>query len=268
MMLEILTYGFMQKALLAGSVIAVTTALVGVFLILRRMALIGDGLSHIAFGGVALGLFLNYMPFGVALLFSVASALAIVKLRDLTRVYGDVSIGIVFSFALALGVILISLANGFTVDLHYFLFGNIVSITTEDVYMALGLGAAAAAVLLVYSKELMYMCFDETSARVSGVPVEKLNALLIVLTAIVVVISIRIVGIILISSFLIIPPAAALQVSRSFRQTLALSALFGLISLISGLFLSFWLDLASGGAIIMVSVVLFALAFIAKKIRA
>jgi zinc transport system permease protein len=267
MMLEILSYGFMQKALLAGSVIAITTALVGVFLILRRMALIGDGLSHIAFGGVALGLFLNYMPFGVALIFSVASALAIVKLRDWTKVYGDVSIGIVFSFGLALGVVLISLAHGFTVDLHYFLFGNIVSITMEDVYMALGLGAVVAALLILYSKELMYMCFDETSARVSGVPVKKLNALLIVLTAVVVVISIRIVGIILISSFLIIPPAAALQVSRSFRQTLMLSALFGLASLVSGLFLSFWFDLASGGAIVMVSVALFALAFAAKKIR-
>ncbi len=267
MMLEILSYGFMQKALLAGSVIAITTALVGVFLILRRMALIGDGLSHIAFGGVALGLFLNYMPFGVALLFSVASALAIVKLRDWTKVYGDVSIGIVFSFALALGVVLISLAHGFSVDLHYFLFGNIVSITMEDVYMALGLGAAVAALLITHSKELMYMCFDETSARVSGVPVKKLNALLIVLTAIVVVISIRIVGIILISSFLIIPPAAALQISRSFRQTMILSALFGLISLISGLLLSFWFDLASGGAIVMVSVVLFGLSFIVKKIR-
>ncbi len=265
MMFEILGYGFMQKALIAGSVIAITTALVGVFLILRRMALIGDGLSHIAFGGVALGLFLNYLPFGVALVFSVLSALAIEKLRDYAKIYGDVSIGIVFSFALALGVILISLAHGFSVDLHYFLFGNIISISEEDVIMALGLGSIVAILLLVYSKDLMYMCFDETSARVSGVPVKRLNTLLIVLTAVVVVISIRIVGIILISSFLIIPPAAALQVSRSFGGTLVLSAIFGLTSVVLGLFLSFWFDLASGGAIVMVSIILFVISFLLKK---
>lgn len=266
-MLEILQYGFMQKALLAGSVIAVTCALLGVFLILKRMALIGDGFSHIAFGGVALGLFVGVVPFGIALLFSIVAALGIVKLREWARVYGDVSIGIVFSFALALGVILISLAHGFSVDLHYFLFGNIVSITDEDVTFALGLGTVVFLLLLLYNKELMYISFDEVSARVSGVPVKRLNTLLIVLTAVVVVISIRIVGILLISSFLIIPPAAALQVSRSFRQTLLLAALFGLVSIISGLFLSFWFDIASGGSIVMMSIVIFALSFAFKKIR-
>ncbi len=265
-MFEILQYSFMQKALIAGSIVAITCALLGVFLILRRMALIGDGFSHIAFGGVALGLFLNYIPFGIALIFSIVAALLIVKLREWTKIYGDVSIGIVFSFSLALGVILISLAHGFSVDLHYFLFGNIVSITEEDVLLAVSLGLIVFVLLIFYNKELMYISFDEVSARVAGIPVQKLNTLLIVLTAVVVVISIRIVGILLISSFLIIPPAAALQIARSFKQTLFFSAIFGLISILVGLFASFFLDIASGGSIVMTSIVIFVLASISKKI--
>ena len=266
-MLEIFQYSFMQKALLAGSIIAITSALLGVFLILRRMALIGYGFSHIAFGGIALGLFVGFLPFGVALLFSVAAALCIVKLREWAKIYGDVSIGIVFSFALAMGVILISLSNGFSADLPYFLFGNIVSITDEDVAFAATLGTAVFALLVLYNRELMYISFDEVSARVSGVPVRRLNTLLIVLTAIVVVISIRIVGILLISSFLIIPPAAALQVSRSFKGALDLSALFGLVSAVASLVLSFLIDLASGGAIVMSAIAIFAASLAYKRIR-
>jgi zinc transport system permease protein len=274
-MLELLQYSFMQKALLAGSVISITCALLGVFLILRRMALIGDGFSHIAFGGVAFGLFASKIfdfieekyAFFIALIFSVISALGIVKLREYAKVYGDVSIGIVFSFALALGVILISLAHGFSVDLHSFLFGNIISITDEDVYLAMALGGIVFVLLALYQKELMYLSFDEVSAKVAGIPVSKLNTLLIVLTAIMVVISIRIVGILLISSFLIIPPAAALIVSRSFKQTLLISALFAFISLIVGLFGSYYLDLASGGAIVMCSILIFCICTIYRKIR-
>jgi glycosyltransferase involved in cell wall biosynthesis len=180
-MLELLQYSFMQKALLAGSVISITCALLGVFLILRRMALIGDGFSHIAFGGVACGLFASKIfdfieekyAFFIALIFSVISALGIVKLREYAKVYGDVSIGIVFSFALALGVILISLAHGFSVDLHSFLFGNIISITDEDVYLAMALGGIVFVLLALYQKELMYLSFDEVSAKVAGIPVYK-----------------------------------------------------------------------------------------------
>jgi len=270
-MLELLSYGFMQRALVAGAIVALASSLLGVFLILRRMALIGDGFSHIALGGIALGLFLNTFAespvFLVALGFSALSALAIVKLKESAGVHGDVSIGIVFSFALALGVVLISLAHGFSVDLHYFLFGNIISVSMEDVAIASTIGLLVLGLLLVHSKELMYICFDEISARVSGVDVSRLNTMLIVLTAITVVMSIRIVGILLISSFLIIPPAAALQVSRSFRGTLALSAAFGLASLISGLALSFIFDLASGGAVVLSSIGIFVIAWLLRRYR-
>ncbi len=274
-MLEILQYSFMQKALFAGSIISITCSLLGVFLILRRMALIGDGLSHIAFGGVAVGLFTSKIfdfieekyAFVIALIFSILASLGIVKLREFAKVYGDVSIGIVFSFALALGVILISLAHGFSVDLHSFLFGNIISITEEDVLLALILGGAVFTLLALYQKELMYLSFDEVSAKVAGIPVSKLNTLLIVLTSIMVVISIRIVGILLISSFLIIPPAAALQVSRSFKQTLLLSGFFGFVSLILGLISSYYFDLASGGAVVMSSIFIFALCFFYNQIK-
>lgn len=266
-MLEIFSYGFMQRAVLAGLLIGISSALLGVFLLLRRMSLIGDGLSHIAFGGVALGLFLGVMPFEVAIIFSVLSALAIVKLRNWFNVKGDVSIGIVFSFALALGVILLSLSNGFSVDLHYYLFGSIISVSPEDVTLAFAIALVVVAFVFAYKNYLIYTCFDETSARVSDVDVELLSNILIILTAISVVISIRIVGIFLVSSFLIIPPAASLQVARSFKDALMCSILFSSLSIILGLVISYYFNIASGGAIVFVSVLLFLLASLYAKLK-
>ncbi len=267
MVLEILQYEFMRNAVLAGLIITFICATLGVFLVLKRLSLIGDGLSHIAFGGIALGLFVNFMPFLVALVFSVVSSFGIVKLREHARVYGDTAIGIVFSTALAFGVVLISLAHGFTTDLHTFLFGNIISVTFEDLAMAGILGGLVLVLLLAYRNQFMFLCFDEKSARAAGVPVKTLNTLLILLTAVTVVISIRIVGILLISSFLIIPPATALQLARSFQETFLYSIGFGLLALCIGLLSSFYLDIASGGAIILASAGLFFAAAAYRKIR-
>ena len=264
MMLDILQYAFMQKAVLAGSAVAVVSSLLGVFLVLRRMALMGDGFSHVALGGIALGLFAQLFysvePYWIAMAFAVVSAFAVVKLKEMAKIKGDVSIGIVFSFALALGTILISIANGFSVDLHYFLFGNILALGEEDVFASLGIGAVVLGMIWAYEKELSFMCFDEMSARLGGVNTGRLNLLLVVLSAIVVVMSIRIVGILLISSFLIVPPAAAISVAKSFKQALALSVAFGLMSVWIGLLASYYFDIASGGSIVMSSILIFAAA--------
>ncbi|NUN11361.1 metal ABC transporter permease [Candidatus Micrarchaeota archaeon] len=266
MVLELLQYDFMQKALLAGVFITLICGILGVFLVLKRLSLIGDGISHIAFGGIAAGIFFNLNPFFSAIAASIASAFAIEKLREKTRVYSDASIGIVFSTVLSIGVVLISLANGFNSDLHSFLFGNIISVTDLDLVMAASLGIIVLAVLLFYRRQLMYACFDEKSAQSAGINVSRLNLLLILLTAIAVSISIRIVGVLLVSSFLIIPPASALQIAKSFNKALIYSVLFGLISLITGLIASFYFDIASGGAIILSSAILFFAAATGKKL--
>ena len=269
-MLEIFNYEFMQRALIAGSAVAIVSSLLGVFLVLRRMSLMGDGFSHVALGGVALGMFLSLFlpvsPYWVALGFAVIAAVGVVKLKEIAKIKGDVSIGIIFSFALAMGAILFSISNGFSVDLHYFLFGNIISLGNEDVYAAIGIGAIVLALITAYEKELSFMCFDEISAQIGGVATKNLNLMLVILSAIVVVMSMRIVGILLISSFLIVPPAAAISVARSFKQALVLSVIFGLISVWAGLLASYYFDLASGGSIVMSSIVIFVFCQIYLKI--
>ncbi|MEM2963310.1 MAG: metal ABC transporter permease [Candidatus Anstonellales archaeon] len=261
-MLELFSYTFMQYALVVGVIITVICSTLGLFLVLRRMSLIGDGLSHIAFGGIALGLFLNWMPYIMALLFSIFASLGIIKLRENARIYGDTAIGIVFSSALAFGVVLISISSGFKADWHTLLFGNIISVNLEDVLITLLIGSLVLVLVMRYYHQFLFLSFDEKSAQASGINTRRLNVLLIVLTAITVVISIRIVGILLVSSFLIIPPATALQVAPSFRRALIYSILFGLISLFVGLLASYYFDIASGGAIVLVSSILFFGAFL------
>lgn len=249
-MLEFLQYGFMQRAFVAGILIAVLCAVIGVFLVLRRMSLLGDGLAHISFGGIAAGMFFNVYPMLSALAFSVLAALGIQKLKRM-RVYGDAAIAILFSFGLAIGVVMVSLSRGFSTDLFSYLFGSILAVSEFDILLILGVGVATLASLWFFYKELFFITFDEESARAAGLPVERLNTMLIVLTAVAVVLSMRIVGILLVSSFLVIPASIALLLRRSFRQTLAVSVIVSVISVVIGLVLAYYLDLAAGGAIVL-----------------
>ncbi|MFH1750675.1 MAG: metal ABC transporter permease, partial [Candidatus Micrarchaeota archaeon] len=191
-MLEFLAYGFMQRALLAGVLVALVCALVGVFLVMRRMSLLGDGLAHISFGGIAFGLFFKIYPIFSALLFAIVAAFGIQKLKNL-KVYGDAAIAIFFSFGLALGVVLISYSKGFGLDLFSYLFGSILAVSEMDIAVIFTIGVAAFAAVLVFYKELLYITFDEEAAKASGIPVERMNMMLVLLTAIIVVLSMRIV---------------------------------------------------------------------------
>lgn len=260
---EFLQYGFMQRALAGGLIIAVICPVVGVFLVLRRLALIGDGMAHVAFGGIALGMFINSLkwPFKIypvltALALCVVSAFGIQRLQR-ARVYGDVAIAIFFSFGLALGVIFISLSKGFTVDLFTYLFGNILLVSDVDLALIGSLGAAIIGLIVAFYKELFYITFDEEAAQANGLPVERLNMLLIILIALTVVVSMRIVGLLLVSSMLVIPAATALQLSRSFRQTIFISVGLGVTAVIVGLIGAYEFDLSAGGSIVVTLVLMF-----------
>jgi len=266
-MLEILEYSFMQRALLGGVLIAVLCSAVGLFLVLRRMALLGDGLAHISFGGIAAGMFFGVYPLLSALVFSVASAIGIQKLKQM-KVYSDSAIAIFFSFGLALGVVLISLSRGFNTDLMSYLFGSVLSVSEGDIALIFGVGIATLAALALFYKELFYITFDEDAARASGLPVEKLNTMLLVLTAIAVVLSMRVVGILLVSSLIVIPASIALPLCRSFRQALLASIAISVASVIAGLFLAYYFDLAAGGAIVLVLAAAFVAMLAYKKISA
>ncbi|MFA6489629.1 MAG: metal ABC transporter permease [Candidatus Micrarchaeia archaeon] len=264
-MLEIFQYSFMQRAFLGGILIAALCSSIGVFLVLRRMALLGDGLAHISFGGIAAGMFFKIYPLLSALGFSVIAALGIQKLKQM-KVYSDSAIAIFFSFGLALGVVLVSLSHGFNTDLLSYLFGSILSVSESDILLMLAVGAATLAVLALFYKELLYITFDEESARAAGLPVENLNIVLLVLTSIAVVLSMQVVGILLVSSFMVIPASIALPLCKSFRQSVLASILVSAVSVVAGLFLAYYFDLAAGGAIVMVLVSMFAAMLAYKKL--
>ncbi len=266
-MIEFLQYGFMQRAFIAGILTALLCAVIGVFLVLRRMSLIGDGLAHISFGGIAAGMLFGIYPLLSALVFSVLAALGIQKLKRM-KVYGDAAIAIFFSFGLSIGVVIVSMAHGFNADLFSYLFGSILAVSGADILLVLVVGIATLAMLYLFYKELFYITFDEESARAAGIPVERLNNLLVVLTAITVVLSLRIVGILLVSSFIVIPASTALLFSRGFRQAIAVSALIAVASVILGLVLAYYFDLAAGGAIVLVLVAAFASGLLIKNMHA
>ncbi|MCX9010705.1 MAG: metal ABC transporter permease [Candidatus Methanoperedens sp.] len=264
-MLEIFQYGFMQRALVAGIMIAIICSAIGTFIVLKRLSMIGDGLAHISLGGIALGLFLNVYPVVSALVFSVLSALGINSLRK-ARVYGDLAIAIFFSAGLAVAVVILSISNGLNVDLFSYLFGSILTVNETDLIIILVLSVFTLGAVYIFYKELFYITFDEVSARASGIPVEKLNTLLIVLTSITVVVSLKIVGVLLVSSLLVVPVAASLQLSRNFRETILSSMVFAIFSVVLGLIASAYLNLAAGGAIVMISVIVFLVVMIYKNL--
>jgi len=267
---EILSYGFIQRALVAGSLIAVLCAVLGVFLVLRRLSLIGDGLAHVTFGSVAIALFLRLNPAVVtvaAIPFVLLSSLGILKLTDRARIYGDAAIGIVSSLGIACGVLLASVAGGFNVDLFSYLFGNILAIGNGDLWLALILFIVVILAVVLFYHDLFAITFDEELAQSSGIRTSAINTVLVLLTALTVVLAMKLVGIMLISALLVLPAVSALQVATSFRATIFISAILAVGSVVAGIFGSFLLNLPTGASIVVVNFVVFMLIFTVNKFR-
>lgn len=253
----LLQFGFLQRALLAGVFIAVACAVLGVFLVLRRDAMIGDGLSHVAFAGVALGLVLNVLPLAAALVVAVAGALAITRLKARAGLHGDTAIGIFSSLGMAVGILLATLAGDFNVDLLTYLFGEILAIEPLEVWLSLALAALVIAAVAARYSKLMFMTFDRESARASGVAVGRLDALLTVLTAVTVVLGMKVVGILLVAALVVIPAAAGLQAAASFRKAVVISSAVSVTSVVLGLGLALTLDIPASAAIVIIAFLAF-----------
>ncbi len=262
-----LAYSFMQRALLAGIFIAITCAILGVFLVLRKDAMLGHGLAHIAFCGVALGLFLNVMPMIAALVVAILCALGIIKLREKAGIYEDTAIGIFSSIGMALGIILASLAGGFNVGLMSYLFGNILAISTMEVWISMGLTLIAFIIIAMFYQELLFVTFDPDSAKASGINVGRLESVLILLTAVVVVLGMKIVGLLLVTALIVIPAAAGLQMAKSFYRAILISVVVSSLSVVMGLWLAFYLNLPASGSIILLSAVFFLILFSFRVIK-
>jgi zinc transport system permease protein len=264
---EVFAYDFMLRALAAGAFVALLGALLGVFTILRGLGMISDGLGHVSFAGVALGLLFNVLPLAFALAATVLGAVAIQLMRERGLVKGDVAIGIVFSAGLALGVAIVSHGQGLGVNISSYLFGNILAVSAADVWVVAGLGAALCAFIGLLYKEMLYVTFNEEAARISGLPVGALNLFFSVVTGAAVVLASRVVGVLLVSALIVVPAAAGLQLARSFRRTLLAAVALGMVAVLLGLYASFAFDIAAGAAIALASIALFVLAAAQRAVR-
>ena len=256
--LDAMRMGVMQRALLAGTFIAVGCACLGVFMVLRRQAMIGDGLAHFTFAAVGLGLFLGAAPLAVAAPLVIVASLLILRLPEKTALLGDAAIGMVSALGLAGGILLASLGHGFNVDLFSYLFGDILAVSRAEAIFAMLASLGVVALVALNYHDLFSLTFDPAQARVSGVRPERLSRLMAIWVALVVVLGVRVVGTLLISGLLVFPAATALQLARSFRSALWIAALVAAASVLLGIALAFLLDLPAGAAIIFLNALFFA----------
>ncbi len=264
-MLEMLEMEFMQRAWLAGLIMAVICPLIGSFLVLRRQSLIGDGLGHIAFAGVAGGALYGYSPVVSAAVATILGALAIERVRVKLSDAADMVLAIFFYSGMGLAVIFTGLNREGGFNLSSILFGSLMTVSSKDLMIVAFLGLCTIIFVVLFYRPLQYLTFDETSAKVAGLPVEWLNLLLALLTALTVALSMRIVGLLLVSAMLVIPVACALQTARSFGGTIMQSMAYGVLAVIIGLTVSYYANLAPGGTIVLSGTSLFLLSIILGK---
>lgn len=265
--IEALQYSFIQRAIISGVFIGCCCAFLGVFLVLRRLSLIGDGLAHVCLGAVGLGLLLSVAPLWVMIPLVLIASMWILWLEDKAGVYADAAIGLVSAVSVALGITLASVGRGFNIDLFSFLFGSILAISPAEVFLSVTLSIVVIGVMILFYHELFAIAFEEDYARVLGISVEKINRVLILCTALTVSLGIRVVGTMLISSLIIFPAVTALQVARGFRLAMILAAIVSTVSVLAGVFLSYVWNLPTGATIVLVNFVLFCIVFIYKKLR-
>lgn len=262
---ELLTYAFMQRAFLAGIAVAIVCPLIGVFLVLRRLSLLADGLGHVTFAGLAAGFLFGIYPLLAALVAAIVGAVGIERIRTRGRIAGDAAIAMFYTAGLALGVVLVSRAGGFNVNVLGYLFGSIAAVAPRDLLTVAILAAIVVALIALFYKELLYLTFDEQSARAAGLPALAVNTLLAALAAITTVAAMQIVGLLLVSSLMVLPALTAIRLAKSFRGTLAIAVAAALIAVLVGLTLSFYLDSAPGGTIVLTALAVFGLASLAER---
>ncbi len=266
-MTDLLTYDFMQRALLAAVMVGLVAPLVGVFLVQRRLSLIGDGMGHVALAGVAIGLLLNVSPVWTALVAAVIAAVVIELIRSSGRTQGDVALAIIFYGGIAAGVVIISKsAQGTPANLTAYLFGAITTVRASDLGVFAVLGVIVIVTTWLLRPWLFAVANDEEYARASGMPVLRLNITLAVLTAVTVVVSMRIVGLLLISALMIVPNAAAQLLGGSFRTSMRWAMLIGLLSAVGGVVVSYEADTPSGGTIVVLAIGFFLAATVLNAI--
>jgi zinc transport system permease protein len=264
-MLSLFQYSFIQRAFEAGIIISIIAPLVGTFLVAKKYSLLADGLSHVALAGIAIGLLSGIYPLATAIIVSIIAGFIIESIRSKKLASGDTALAMFISGGLGLAVVLMSIGNGFNVDLLSYLFGSITTVTVTDVYTITIIGIIVILAILGLYKQLLYVSFDEESAKVSGIKTNLINYGLIIVTSVTVVLSMRIVGALLIGALMVIPVVVASQFKKNFAKTMLISVVTSIISVIIGLLLSYYFNLAAGGTIVVVSLIIFGISVLLNK---
>jgi zinc transport system permease protein len=264
---SMMAQGFVQRAFIIGVIVAFLSSVLSVFIVLRKVSLIGDGLAHTAFGGLALGYYLDLVPLWVAGGVVVLGSIGITRAMRSSKISSDAAVAIFLQLGLASGIVLLSLARGFGVNLESLLFGSILLVSVEQIFYALLVLGATLAFIFLFYKELVYSTFDEVQAKASGIRTWFFDYSVSILAGIAIIVSIPIVGVLLISALLVLPAITSVQLSNSLRQTVILSPIFGLLSVALGLIASIILDTASGATIVLVGLLIFLFALTVKRIK-
>lgn len=266
--LDACRYDFMQRALIAALLIGLAAPAVGVFLVQRRLSLMGDGIGHVAFAGVAAGFLTGIAPLATALAAAVLGAISIEVLRERGKTAGDVALALIFYGGIAAGVLLVSFGGTSNTNLIGYLFGSVVSVNDAELVVTAAVAAGVLALTFALRKELFAVCYDEDVARASGLPVTSLNILVAVTAAVTIAVTMKVVGILLVSAMLVLPVASVQQLTRSFRATVGASLLLGALEAVGGLVVAFYADVYPAATIVLGAIVAFALAAVLGRVRA
>jgi ABC-type Mn2+/Zn2+ transport system permease subunit len=256
-MIELLTYDFMQRSLLAAAMVGALCSVIGVFVVLRGLAFVGAGTAHAAFAGVTLGYLMGWPPLLLAILFGLATVWITGWVEEKGTMKLDVSIGILYTATMALAILFIGLMKTYNAEVYGYLFGNVLSVTTEELRTIGGLAVLVLGTLMLFSKELYFIAFDQEMAEASGVPARRMFFLLLTLVALTVVISLKTVGAILVFAMILIPASTAYQLTHSLSTLTWYSVIIGVSCSVGGVLLSAFWDIPSGPAIVLLATLLF-----------
>jgi len=265
MMIEFFEYGFMLRAMIAGVIIGMIAPVIGTFLVIKRYSRLADTLAHVSLAGVALGLIMRLNPVFMAVMISIVVALSVELLSVRNRIFGESLLALLLWSGMAVAVVLISVGEGFKVNLFSYLFGSILTVTRNDLIFLVIMAVIIFLIIAAFYKEFFLICMDEEIARVGGINTRLFNMLLIIMAALTVAFSMKIVGILLIGALMVVPVLTAMQLSRSFKHTLGVSVIVSLLSVITGLIISYLYDIASGGAIVLVCLMVYILVMLYKR---
>ncbi|WP_163579280.1 metal ABC transporter permease [Gracilibacillus saliphilus] len=275
MLMNLLEYEFLRNTFFTGIIIGIIAPLLGAFIVVRRLSLIADALSHVTLAGIAFGLLLEkktgamlITPFYSGLGFSIIGSVIVERLRRVYTAFQELAIPIILSGGVGLSVIFISVANGFNTDLYNYLFGSVSAVSRQDLYSIIIIAVIVCVVIFFLYKELFLLSFDEEQAVVTGVHAKRIHFIFIVLTALVIAASIRIVGVLLVSALMTLPVAASIRIAKGFKQTIIYAIIYGETAVILGLVSGYYLEIPPGGTIVMLLILLLIATIVTKKVIA